>query len=73
MIFLLQIDPNRPPFKDLNEQLGQIEEHLKTEEESENLKKNIKEETNSNLEVKTVGLNADNPVKNGKFIFIGLE
>ena len=54
-----QIDPNRPSFKELNEQLGRIEEHLRIEEESEKLK---------NIQIKSEQkpiLYSETPVKNG--------
>ena len=62
MFLSFKIDPNRPSFRELNEQLGQIEEHLRVEEESEKLKKIQQIEIQA--EQKPI-LYTETPVKNG--------
>ena len=64
MFLSFKIDPNRPSFRELNEQLGQIEEHLRVEEESEKLKKIQQIEIQA--EQKPI-LYTETPVKNGNY------
>jgi hypothetical protein len=68
-ILTLQIDPNRPSFKELNGQLAKIEETLRAEEELELQKKLQQEEMKKAEKAKAEPLYIETPVKNGKLYY----